>query len=358
MLQSNTYFFIVLNISAGLLTLLGAVGIFVSLVIQRRVERLQDILEELMDLSYIDGKNITTKIQNLIYKYQMQYMLPAKPIKTVLAYINITIVFVLLLWGWLLFLTYRPPFQYESLIFLLPMVCVSAVMIFYRQLIKNTINPVNNNLFNSIIPSPRYLRSITFLSGHVNVSVFTIIQQARPAPVLRKQDSTAWKVFLKEELPFDDYHYYFSIRKGNTIYFVSCGHLIIELDDDPITGKPQPIARNLNIPLGTITHLLEQSELQARFLIFPKGEKHPLEFNYTLRFENQVYYSSEAPSNSVNYMITYKFQSNNTLTILNINSDVNKALLMPPQLKADGFRRYYNTEKKQFVIIKEKPYID
>jgi hypothetical protein len=61
----NSYFFIILNITSGLLSLLGAVGIFISLIIQRRVGQLQDIIEELLDLSYEEGTNNTVKIQIL-----------------------------------------------------------------------------------------------------------------------------------------------------------------------------------------------------------------------------------------------------------------------------------------------------
>jgi len=358
MIESSSYFFIVLNISAGLLTLLGAVGLFVSLIIQRRVERLQDILEELLDLSYVDEKNTSVKIQNLIYKYQMQYLLPAKPIRTVLTYINITIVLVILFWSWLFFLTYQPPFQWRSILYFLPMVCVSAVMVYYRQLIKNTINPVGNNLFNSIIPSPRYLRSITFLSGHVNVSVATIIQQARPTPVLRRQKHTWWEVVLKEELPFDDYHYYFCISDGNDICFLSFGHLVIELDPDPITGKPRPTARNLNIPLGIMTNTLPQSALEACFMIFPKGEKHPIEFCYSLSLEGCVYCAPEIPSTSVNHLITYSYQKDNVLNLLTNDSREQKHCLIPLKMAADDSRYFFDPEENEYVKVMAKPFVD
>ena len=46
MLQKEQYLFIIISIGTGLLSLLGSVGIFISLIVQRKVERLQAILEE------------------------------------------------------------------------------------------------------------------------------------------------------------------------------------------------------------------------------------------------------------------------------------------------------------------------
>ena len=62
-------------ISGGLLTLLGSVGIFISLIIQRRLDRLQDTLEGI-SLSYRSETNLTGLMYNLIEKYQMHYMVP------------------------------------------------------------------------------------------------------------------------------------------------------------------------------------------------------------------------------------------------------------------------------------------
>ena len=69
MFELQSYLRVILSICGGLLTLLGSVGIFVSLTVQRRVERLQDILEEFMDLSYQSEINLTGKMFKLIEKY-------------------------------------------------------------------------------------------------------------------------------------------------------------------------------------------------------------------------------------------------------------------------------------------------
>lgn len=355
----TSYFFIILNITSGLLSLLGAVGIFISLIIQRRVGQLQDIIEELLDLSYEEGTNNTVKIQNLIYKYQMQYLLPVKPIKTVINYININIALQVLFWSWLLYLNYRSPFKWEILIYLWPVAAMLFVMIFYRQLIKCTINPVNNQMFNSIIPSPRYLRSIAFLSSYINVSVKAIIQQSRPTPVLRLSERTpdTWEVTLKEELPFDDYHYFFVLTDENDISFWSYGHILIELDADPITGKPRPTARNLNISLGETKNNLRLLKPEVTFLIFPKGEKHPIQFFYTLKEVDTAYFAPGSPEITTNHLILYNFTEKNTLNVL-INDATDKKLkLLPQKINGKGQRRYNDNHQKE-QIVKIKPYID
>jgi len=359
MFQLNSYFFVVLNITSGLLSLLGAVGIFVSLIIQRRVGQLQDIIEELLDLSYEDGMNNTVKIQNLIYKYQMQYILPAKPIKFVLHYININIALEILFWSWLLYLIYRNPFRWETMIYLWPMFAILFVMVFYRQLIKSTINPVGNNnkMFNSIIPSPRYLRSIAFLSSYVNVSVKTMIQQARPTPVLRQKEPGRWEIILKEELSFDDYHYFLVLRDKGNVIFYAYGHILIELDADPITGKPQPTARNLNIPLGEIAKDLRLTKPEVSFLVFPKGEKHPIEFTYSLNQVDSVYFAPDPPVISTNHLITYNFIRENILNILTHDGQDERFKNLPTKILCGGLRRYGDGNGNE-ITTNEKPYID
>ncbi|MEL7564062.1 MAG: hypothetical protein AAGU27_04195 [Dehalobacterium sp.] len=353
----NSYFFIILNITSGLLSLLGAVGIFISLIIQRRVGQLQDIIEELLDLSYEEGTNNTVKIQNLIYKYQMQYILPVKPIKTVIHYININIALQVLFWSWLLYLNFRSPIRWESLIYLWPVFAMLFVMIFYRQLIKSTINPVDNQMFNSIIPSPRYLRSIAFLSSYINVSVRTMIQQSRPTPVLRQKAPDNWEVILKEELPLDDYHYFFILSDEDKVPFWSYGHILIELDADPITGKPRPTARNLNIPLGEIAKDLRLLKPEVSFLIFPKGEKHPIQFFYSLKQVDSVYFAPGSPEITTNHLITYNFMGKNTLNVLINDATDEKMKLLPPKISAKGLRQYYCGNKKDHVVD-IKPYVD
>ncbi|MCR6546691.1 hypothetical protein [Dehalobacterium formicoaceticum] len=357
MFELNSYFFILLNITSGLLSLLGAVGIFISLIIQRRVSRLQDIIEEILDLSYEESANTTVKIQNLIYKYQMQYIFPAKPIKTVIHYININIAFQLLFWSWLLYLIFRGPFNWVSLIYLWPLFAMLFVMLFYRKLIKCTLNPVDNRLFNSFIPPPRYLRSIAFLSSYVNVAVKTIMQQARPTPVLRQKSPDSWEVLLKEELPLDDYHYYFVLKDRSGILFDAYGHVLIELDQDPITGKPRPTARNLNIPLGIIEKKLQLVQPQAYFFVFPKGEKNPITFTYLLEKIDTVYFVPTTPEVSTNHFITYHFCGENTLQILTNEATDDIAKFLPEKIPAHGMRRYQE-QGGQEQVIESKPYID
>lgn len=358
MFQLDTYFFIILNITSGLLSLLGAVGIFISLIIQRRVGQLQDILEELLDLSYEEGTNNTVKIQNLIYKYQMQYILPVNPIKTVILYINLNIALQVLFWIWLLYMTYRSPFKMETLVYLWPMAAIFGVMLFYRHLIKSTINPVGNHMFNAIIPSPRYLRSIAFLSSYVNVSVRNMIQQSRPTPVIRQKSQDVWEVILKEELPLDDYHYFLTLQDEEKITFYAYGHIIIELDADPITGKPRPTARNLNIPLGEISKNLRLSKPEVSFLIFPKGEKHPIEFIYALKQVNTVYFAPGFPQISTNHLVTYNFTGkSNTLHVLINDAKEEKLQFLPSEIKSGGLRCYHSGNEHD-QIIHCKPYID
>ncbi|MDD4753320.1 MAG: hypothetical protein PHT78_08760 [Desulfitobacteriaceae bacterium] len=356
MFDSGSYFFIIISLSGGLLALLSAVGIFVSLIIQRRVERLQDILEELLDLSYANEFNTSTKIQNLIYKYQMQYNLPVKPIKSVLAYITLTIVFTILFWAWLLFLIFKPPFKWNSLVYLFPMVAITAIMIFYRHLIKSAVNPIGHHMFKSIIPAPRFLRSIAFLSSHINVAAANIISQARPLPVIREKAPNVRSVVLKEEIPFDDYHYYFSLYHEEEIFFIGFGHMKIDLDDDPITGKPRPTARNLNIPLGELDLNSNKNILEAVFLVFPKGEKYPVQFKFILEKESRVYCAPQPPAVSLNHLITYCFD-NNHLRI--ISNQAGRIFSFIPKIIPADSTRWYKTSMQDHPLKENSiPYED
>lgn len=109
MIDTQQYLFIIISISAGLLSLLGSVGIFISLIIQRKVERLQDILEELIDQSYAEGQNLTGTIYRLVQKYQMHYLLPDRTTKTIIHYVDATIALVTAIWCCSMFpLCHRP----------------------------------------------------------------------------------------------------------------------------------------------------------------------------------------------------------------------------------------------------------
>ncbi len=323
MFASASYIFILLNITAGLLTLLGSVGIFVSLVIQRRVERLQDILEELTDQSYREDLNLSAKIFNLIEKYQMQYLLPDRPSKTIVNYMDLTITVAIIFWAATLILSYHPPWQWYSLLFLIPMIIAFILMFFFRQLLKNAINPLSNQLLNAIIPSPVKLRSVSFLSHYVNVSVKSILKQARLNVVVQKKVSldtgydTLGQVILKEELSFDDFLYFCRLYAGNHTCFLGFGQIDITFPKDDITKKPVPIQRNVNIPLGTGYWLTlpRNDYLSVQLLVFPRGEKYPIEYEFDLQEENNHFVSREEPAARINRNIVYQVQENGELVI-------------------------------------------
>ena len=314
MFQSTSYIFILLNITAGLLTLLGSVGIFVSLIIQRRVERLQDILEELTDETYREDINLSGKIFKLIEKYQMQYLLPDRPSKTIVRYMDLTICVTIIFWSATLSLSYQPPWHWQALLFLVPMLIAFIIFFFFRQLLKNAINPLNNRLLNSIIPPPTKLRSVSFLSNYVNVSVKAILKQARLNVVIRKKNplydnsDPLGQVVLKEELSFDDFYYYCRLYAGNTNLFLGFGDISISFPKDEITNKPVPIERNINIPMGLTywDRLPSNGEVTVQLLIFPRGEKHPIEYNFALKIENQYYVSLDEPEAFNNRDVIYQ----------------------------------------------------
>ncbi len=183
----NYYILIALSICTGLLSLLASVGIFVSLTVQRRVERLQEILEQLIDQTYEQERNLTGNIYRLIEKYQMYYLLPDSPSRTIMRYIDSTIIVVTLIFSGLLFISYKPPLHPGILLYALPIATGFGLFIFFRRLLKNAINPLDNRLFNTIIPPPFKLHSISFLSSYVNASTLSILKQVRLSVVIRNQ---------------------------------------------------------------------------------------------------------------------------------------------------------------------------
>lgn len=313
----------ILSVVGSILGLLGTVGIFVSLVIQRRVEKLQDILDEIVDLSYQSEQNLTSSIFRLIQRYQMYYILPISTTKAVMLFLDYTLLFTTVCWLSSLFATFEPPLRPEGLIYILPIIGALLLMVLYRNLLRNAINPLEYKMFNSIIPPPTQLRSVSFLSGYVNVSVRSLLQQARLSTVLRKiqrEDKRGQTVFeaevvLKEELSFDDFFYYYSfpLQEG---YFVSFGFLQIRFPPDPVTKKPVPVGRNINIPLGWVNWLdLPKRQLKATLLILPLGEKHPIRYTFEL-FEEKNYYAPLAkPVVTVDREITFSV-ANGKITIL------------------------------------------
>lgn len=308
-------FRLVLSIVSAATTLLGSVGIFVSLTVQRRVERLQDILEEFLDLSYHSDINITGKMYNLIEKYQMHYMFPDTPVKVILHYINFTIITVILSWVVIMAEDLRW-YDWFTIINAIPLFFGFALLFFFRNLLKSLIYPFGNNLMSPLIPPPSRLRSVSFLSRYVNVSVKSILRQARIRLVIKNIKEKQAKVVLKEELSFDDYIYYLIIQGSNAPLFVAFGKLRVSFDNEPITGKPVPVAKNVNIPMGVIpSENLKENFMEAKLFVFPRGEKHPVEFFFRLKKQGDVTMMITEPEVSVNYMITYRIEKDKLHTI-------------------------------------------
>jgi hypothetical protein len=322
MFEDHAYLRVLSSVCAALTTLLGSVGIFVSLTVQRRVEKLQDILEEFLDLSYHGDTNITGKMYKLIEKYQMHYLFPATPGRMIVQYINLTIIVVILSWLSILAIGYRYSTERVDPVFLMPMVLGLGILVFYRYLLKNVIFPFGNNLMSPLIPPPIQLRSVSFLSHYVNVSVKSILRQARLRLLIKTLGNNLAQVILKEELSFDDYIYYLLILANDQPVFAAYGELVMEFGYETITGKPIPAAKNINIPLGCLDLGKLSSELyEARLFIFPRGEKHPLEYYFSLQKQDNIVTMAGEPEISVNYMITYKID-HNRLEIINESAEL------------------------------------
>jgi hypothetical protein len=162
MFDFESYIRVLTSISAALITLLGSVGIFVSLTIQRRVEKLQDILEEFLDLSYQSELNITAKMYRLIEKYQMHYLFPDTPGRIIIQYVNLTVAAVIFFWGVSLAVGFKLSVSPKSVLYLLPLILSLIILIFYRYLLKNAVYPFGNNMMSHLIPLPEKLRSVAF----------------------------------------------------------------------------------------------------------------------------------------------------------------------------------------------------
>lgn len=311
MFEDYSYLSVLTSVGAALTTLLGSVGIFVSLTVQRRVEKLQDILEEFLDLSYQGDTNITGKMYKLIEKYQMHYLFPDTPGKMIVQYINLTIIVVILSWMSILAIGYQNYFKQINPIFLAPMIMGLGILVFYSYLLKNVIFPFGNNLMSPLIPPPVQLRSVSFLSRYVNVSVKSILRQARLRLLIKIKNNNKAQIILKEELSFDDYIYYLLILTDNQPIFAGYGELIMKFGYESITGKPIPAAKNINIPLGSMDLGNNSTEkYEARLFIFPRGEKHPIEYYFSLQKQDNIITMTGDPEISVNYMITYKIDHN------------------------------------------------
>jgi hypothetical protein len=322
MFDSQSYYRVLASIVAALTTLLGSVGIFVSLTVQRRVEKLQDILEEFLDLSYHSDTNITGTIYKLIEKYQMHYLFPDTPGRTILQYINLTIGAVVLSWAAILAMGFKGFREAVGVIYLFPLLLSLGILVFYRYLLKNAIYPFGNNMMSPLIPPPVHLRSVSFLSRYVNVSVKSILRQARLRILIKNCSDKAARVILKE-LSFDDYFYYMLIKGRDEPVFVSYGEVFILFRDEPVTGKPIPVAKNVNIPMGYLPgkDLTGYQEFEARFFIFPRGEKHPIEYIFSLIRQGNIILMSGEPEISVNYMVTYHIEQEK-FQIIEENADI------------------------------------
>lgn len=308
--------FIVISMIGGLFTLLGSVGIFISIIIQRKVERLQAILEEFIDLSYKSDLNLSGNMYNLIEKYQMHYHLPNTPRSILQSYINITLGLVVILWLSLYLISYDfNNFSLFHLLYLIPLFLTVIVMFWFRKLFQYLINIDETPLLGSIIPPPKKLRSISYLSSFINVSVKSVLKQARLSLVVKKYDFnnhySPWVVLLKEELSFDDFFYNLTIFNEQEPLFLSFGEILFDFPCDGITGKPSPIRKNINVPLGDIKNLgKDTSELKATLLIFTKGEKYPLNYQFKLKQGSNYFAPSENPEVSIDHQITYSIEDN------------------------------------------------
>lgn len=356
MFEISTYNLVILSVAGGLLSLLGSVGIFVSLIIQRRVERLQEILEELVDLSYQSEQNLTSNIYRLIQQYQMYYILPHGPSKTIMYYLDFTMALVMFSWLSLLYLALQPPLRLQTFTLLLPILGGLCLMVFFRRLLQNAINPLENEMLNAIIPPPVQLRSVSFLSRYVNVSVRSLLQQARLGTVIRKsleedkegQSCEVAEVVLKEELSFDDFFYYFSLPLGdkqpNCSHFVAFGHLQISFPPDRVTGKPVPVERNINIPLGRCKWQdLPGERIEARLVVFPLGEKHPISYLFFLHEEKNYFAPQDDSHIAIDREITFTVKGNQVI-IIEGEDKLPLYELSRPWLKLSQGRKYINVE--------------
>lgn len=322
MLRSDQYLLIMISIGTGLLSLLGSVGIFISLIIQRKVERLQDILEELIDQAYLEEQNLTGTIYRIVQKYQMHYLIPDKSVKTIMQYVDASISMVVVIWFVLHLFVVTRPFNLDVFPLFIPTIGALIILVLFRKLLKYTVDPLDNPLLNGIIPPPTKLRSISFLSGYVNVSVKALLKQARFNLLINiKEGQDTAAVILKEELSFDDFFYYLSIGPNDAPIFVGFGKVLFSFCPDPITGKPTPLQHNINVPIGYSSwDLFTEKEITAHLLLFPYNEKNPVNCTFKLTRQSQCYISLNRPETTIVDSIVYKFTSNRLVIIENKSS--------------------------------------
>ncbi len=327
MFETNFYILILLSISGTLLGLLGSTSIFVSLIVQRRVERLQEIFEDLINLSFNEEKNLTSEIFQLINRYQMHYILPHGPSNTITWYIDFSILITITMWILSIIFAISGSITPSTLLLLLPLTLCFIILLFFRKLLINAINPLDNQLFNSILPSPVKLRSISYLSNYVNISVKALLKQSRLNISIerksseRNRPSIKGRVVLKQELSFDDFYYYISIYDDKKANFVGYGYLDLTFPPDSITKKPIPILRNINIALGYLLWGDLNHHLTVSFLIFPLGEKNPIQFNYDMVRDGSFFVPKKDTRCFINQNIVYKIEKEQ-LKLLNHESNL------------------------------------
>jgi len=325
--DTNFYILILLTISGTLLGLLGSTSIFVSLIVQRRVERLQEIFEDLINLSFNEEKNLTSEIFQLINRYQMHYILPHGPSNTITWYIDFSIVITLSMWIISIIFAINGSITSITLLLLLPLTFCFFILLFFRKLLINAINPLDNQLFNSILPSPVKLRSISYLSNYVNISVKALLKQSRLNISIerktseRDHPSIKGKVVLKQELSFDDFYYYISIYDDRKTNFVGYGYHDLTFAPDNITKKPIPILRNINITLGYLLWDDLNNHLIVSLLIFPLGEKNPIQFNYDMQRDGSFFVPNKDTRCFINQNIVYKIEKKQ-IRLLNHESNL------------------------------------
>lgn len=358
MLRNEYYLFIIISLATGLLGLLGSVGIFISLVIQRKVERLQDILEELIDLTYSEEQNLTGPMFRTVQKYQMHYLIPEQPVKTIMFYVDATISLVLLIWSLLHLAVFRGSDLLQVLPFLLPVSGAVVILFFFRKLLRYAINPLDNPLLNGIIPPPAKLRSISFLSGYINVSVKAVLKQVRFNLFINHQDSCDLAtIILKEELSFDDFFYFLNIGEEEAPLFAGFGRISFSFSPDPITEKPSALRHNINVPLGKCPWtIFQEKELEAQLLLFPYGEKHPIQCAFTLHRQGNCFIALDKPETTIINSILYKARPE-SLTLLE-----NESEFSPLANAINSFSkerpRNYSVQGNPFQVCPEDCYID
>jgi hypothetical protein len=121
-------------------------------------------------------------------------------------------------------------------------------------------------------------------------------------------------------LSCDDFFYYLELEDGKETLFISLGEIIFHFSPDPITGKPVPVCRNLNVPLGVFSMHESSNDLSAKLLIFTRGEKHPVQYSFQLEKGTGFYSSISNPDIVVNHQILYKIKDEQIKILANSTS--------------------------------------